>query len=187
MEVRTTPPQELSLSDEFGGVKTTPQEEADLAAYSLRSKSKTAPSAKGVRPKLLSDSDSDINYDDYLDQLVDEEEEEEPGEEKGGVALSLSSALSGDFPLLGDTPAVPSLEEELSGAFPLINGSTGGGQEEGAGSLQALVGIEPGTPHYKALSKRGRHWAHKVHTNLWLLVTENFNGVWVVDSISQSC
>ena len=180
--VVTTPPQEpTTLDDELlkdfakttttttAEGETTPQGE-EFATYSLRSKaakeskSKPALSAKktrgGVRPKLLSDSDSDVNYDDYLDQLV-EEEEEEPGvggadgEAGGGVAaaLSLTSALSGDFPLLGGASSssagvqeeedVPSLDEQLRGDFQLINGSTGG-QQEMATSLQALVGIKPG-------------------------------------------
>ena len=153
-EVMTAPPQSLSLNDVLSKefemttkvtptptVETTPKEN-EILAYSLRSKakestSKTAPSAKktlppraGVRPNLLSDSDSDVNYDDYLDQLV-EEEEEEPGGGGVAVALTLSSALSGDFPLLGGAAkaqggkveAVPSLDEQLNMEFPLISGS----------------------------------------------------------------
>ena len=65
---------------------TNNDEDDDLFTYTLRprkqerKRKKTAKKPPpAFRPKLLSESDEDINYDDYLDQLVDEEEDlEEP-------------------------------------------------------------------------------------------------------------
>ena len=73
------------------------------------SQMKGAPSSlrpKGVfRPKIMSDSESEGDYDDYLDQL--DEEEDEVTDTKSSTSL-LANTLSEGFPLIGGSSA-PSL------------------------------------------------------------------------------
>ncbi len=72
------------------------------------SQMKGAPSSrpKGVfRPKIMSDSDSEGDYDDYLDQL--DEEEDDVTDTKNSTSL-LATTLSEGFPLISDSSA-PSL------------------------------------------------------------------------------
>ena len=77
------------------------------------SQTKGAPSLrpKGVfRPKIMSDSDSEGDYDDYLDQL--DEEEDNVISTKSSTSL-LANTLSEGFPLIGNssTPSLTSLFE----------------------------------------------------------------------------
>ena len=72
------------------------------------SQMKGAPSSrpKGVfRPKIMSDSDSEEDYDDYLDQL--DKEEDDVIDTKNSTSL-LANTLSEGFPLIGGSSA-PSL------------------------------------------------------------------------------
>lgn len=130
------------------GVSYEDATEKEEPVYSLRSKGKetkrkwgvpTAKKPPPIRPKMPSDGGG-INYDDYLDQLV-EEEEEKPS---SGASESLLSNL----PVLVSAPdmdAIPTLDQQLSRDFPLINGSGSDRPEhEREESLQSLVGIKPG-------------------------------------------
>ena len=73
------------------------EDEDDVFNYALRprqagmKRKKDATKPPAFRPKLLSESDDDINYDDYLDQLVDEEEDDEEPLGKGSENLPPSA------------------------------------------------------------------------------------------------
>lgn len=154
LEAPLTAPQVSSDQPVATPTETAVEEEP---AYSLRSKAKDS-WQKGKRvagkasfhPKVLSDSDSDVNYDDYLDQLEDEEEEvgegQGAGPSRGSSApeLTLTDTLSKGFPTLGNGD-VKSLDQQLSGDFPVTDsssaGAAGGNKQE---TLQSLVGITSG-------------------------------------------
>ena len=108
--------------------------------YSLRSrgrgKKRAGPSLNkpsAFRPKLLSESDNEVSYDDYLDQLLDEEEEDveevlddDYDEEEAISGLILKDALTGDFPVIKDDPATKenaTLNDYLSRDLPTVDNS----------------------------------------------------------------
>ncbi len=76
-------------------------DEDDVFNYSLRSRKRPREGAKNppsFRPKLLSESDNDVSYDDYLDQLVDEEEDDEEPLGKELEDGPLKRGVSARFP-----------------------------------------------------------------------------------------
>ena len=131
-------------------------EDGEGIVYSLRSRQKTANERKReagstskrppvFRPKMISASDDGVNYDDYLDQLVDEEEDD-----KNPVTIamedSLTSTLSKSFPVVGSKEekeeevfigrsVEDSLTSALSGGFPLV-----GGKEETVNIVELSLG-----------------------------------------------
>ena len=121
------------------------EEDEEPVIYSLRSKGKGNRRKRAghslkkpavVRPKLHSESDTtEVNYDDYLDQLLEEEEEEEA---PGKNILEISS-LSGGQSLLGAGQDVsPSLDDQLSQGF--LGGPSGSSNQTKGESLHSLIG-----------------------------------------------
>lgn len=159
MATTPTPPQisevmtpvSLGLSGEVAQLQEKEEEEEE-PVYSLRSKKgKLAAKRKltgkkaaaPTLPKVVPSGSGEISYDDYLDQLV--EEEEEP---VGGLSLSKVLPVL-HFPLVEEEEAgnshTPTLDEQLSEDFPMINGGRREAKEE---TLQSLVGITPSTGQY---------------------------------------
>lgn len=141
----------MALGDTFKLTKAEPEDEEE-PIYSLRSKRKGVATEKAesvkpamFHPKLSSGSDNNVNYDDYLNQLV--EEEEEP------VVSNPAKVTPLNYPLLGGESAgagppqqqqqhhTPSLDEQLSGDFPIMNTTRPQEKEE---TLQSLMGVPQG-------------------------------------------
>jgi hypothetical protein len=135
---------EVPLTSSAPGVCGPDEDEGEEPVYSLRSKKGKPPKRKPVErktasalplPKVVPSESGEINYDDYLDQLV--EEEEEP---VGSLSLSeVLPVLPGNFPLAGGHS--PSLNEQLSEDFPVINSSRSRSQQPKEETLQSLVGM----------------------------------------------
>ena len=116
---------------------------------------------KTFRPKIMSDSDSEVDYDNYLDQLDEEEDEEgDAGEDKSSL---LTNTLSEGFPLISSSTApslmsffegggkgktatnqiLGSVGDPLSEEFPSIGKEAKSSSNEN--SLMALIGQEKNT------------------------------------------
>ncbi len=163
--------QSASLSSTIEGKKSfSVKEEEDELTYSLRSRGrgnsrkragsslqKPAP----VRPKLI--GESDVNYDDYLDQLLEEEEEEEEGEEPIKKASEGSISLSRGFPPAGKD----SFADQIGENFPIL----GSGPEE---TLESLINrdlpiSEESPPGERVEEEKRRGWRpRKIFHNFFL-------------------
>ena len=115
-----------------------------IQSSSLTKGAATTLPAKTFRPKIMSDSDSEGDYDDYLDQL-DQEEEVDDVITKDSSRL-LTSTLSEGFPVIGGSSA-----SSLKTLFE------GGGNKDKAATNQILDSIgDPLSEDFPSIGKEER-------------------------------
>ena len=111
---------------------------------------------KGVfRPKIMSDSDSEGDYDDYLDQL--DEEEDDVVDTKNSASL-LANTLSEGFPLIGGSSA-----SSLTSLF-----EAGGKPEEATNQVLGSVG-DPFSEDFPVIGKDADKSSTKQNTLMSLI------------------